>query len=301
MNPQTKRAATRLAGTALLLGGLAFNPLGLAHFFPAHPLGIEDIIVLQIALLFGGGWLVWRCPRLPLIPIVLVAFAFGVLATLGGYGTVRSLQKVQERNRLLATIDRSEEVQQHLSGEALPLLALGLYQGQLPAALARALFADAVDVADVEQAAEETEVVPALGIKRQHWRIAPAEQFHGADIQLWNSLLAAVDSWDYAAFHIETGHFLDVEETTYQARLRFDARAQTKDGERAQILAWLTLDWQRQEDASWRIRRWETESLEMLTRADALFAEVLDEALLRDEDRDQAMVFAPRRTSAPVV
>ena len=288
MNPQTKRAATRLAGTALLLGGLAFNPLGLAHFFPAHPLGIEDIIVLQIALLFGGGWLVWRCPRLPLIPIVLVAFVFGMLAVLGGYGTVRSLQKVQERNRLLATIDRSEAVQQHLSGEALPLLALGLYQGQLPAALARALFESTVAVADVAQAVEATEVVPALGIKRQHWRIAPTEQFHSADIQLWNSLLVAIHSFDYAAFHIETGHFLDAEETTYQARLRFDARAQTKDGERAQILAWLTLDWQRQEDASWRIRRWETESLEMLTREHALFAEVLDEALLRDEDRARA-------------
>ena len=218
MNPQTKRAATRLAGTALLLGGLAFNPLGLAHFFPAHPFGIEDIIVLQIALLFGGGWLIWRCPRLPLIPIVLVAFVFGALAALGGYGTVRSLQKVQERNRLLATIDRSEAVQQHLSGEALPLLALGMYQGQLPAAPARALFGDAVDVADVEQTAETTEVVPALGITRQHWRIAPTEQFHGADIQLWEPLFAALHSFDYAAFHIETGHFLDAEETTYQAR-----------------------------------------------------------------------------------
>ena len=288
MNPQTKRAAVRLAGTALLLSGLAFNPLALAHFFPAHPLGIEDIIVLQVALLFGGGWLVWRCPRLPLIPIVLVAFVFGALAVLGGYGTVRSLQKVQERNRLLATIDRSEAVQQHLSGEALPLLALGMYQGQLPAPLARTLFADAVDVADVAQAVETTEVVPVLGIKRQHSRIAPAEQFHGADIQLWEPLFAAMRSWDYAAFHVETGHFLDAEEAAYQARLRFDARAQTQDGERTQILAWLTLEWQQEEDASWRIRRWETESLEMLTRAHALFAEVLDEALLRDEDRARA-------------
>ena len=288
MNPQTKRAATRLAGTALLLGGLAFNPLGLAHFFLRQPLGTEGIIVLQIALLFGGGWLVWRCPRLPLVPIVLVAFVSGVLAVLGGYGTVRSLQKVQERNWLLATIDRSEAVQQHLSGEALPLLALGMYQGQLPAAPARALFAATVDVADVEQAVEETEVVPALGITRQRWKVAPAVQVHGSDLQLWRALLAAMDSWDYAAFHIETGHFLDAEEATYQARLRFDASAQTKDGERAQILAWLTLDWQRQEDVSWRIRRWETESLEMLTREHALFAEVLDEALLRDEDRARA-------------
>ena len=282
------RSATRLAGAALLLSGLAFNPLALAHLFPAHPLGIEDIIVLQIALLFGGGWLVWCCPRLPLIPIVLVALTFGTFAILGGYGTVRSLQRVQERNRLLATIDRSEAVQQHLSGEALPLLALGMYQGELPAAPARALFADTVDVADVGQTAEATEVVPALGIKRQHWRILPAEQFHGSDIQLWESLLAAVRFFDYAAFHIETGHFLDAGETIYQARLRFDASAQTQDGERAQVRAWLVIDWQQGEDASWRIRRWETESLEMLTRAHALFAEVLDEVLPHDEDRTRA-------------
>ena len=288
MNPLTKRAAVRLAGAALLLGGLAFNPLALAYFAPGHPLSTEGIIVLQIALFFGGGWLVWRCPRLPLIPIVFVVLAFGTLAVLGGYGTARSLQKVQERNRLLATIDRSEEVQQHLSGEALPLLALGMYQGQLPAAPARALFADAIDVADVEQNAEATEVVPALGIKRQRWRIAPAEQVRGSDLQLWGSLLAAMHSFDYAAFHIETGHFLDVEGMLYQARLSFDASAQTKDGERAQILAWLTLDWQRQEDASWRIQRWETESLEMVAREHALFAEVLDGALPRDEDRARA-------------
>ena len=282
-----RRVAVRMAGAALLLSGLAFNPLALAHFFPTHPLDTEGIIVLQIALLFSGGWLVWRCPRLPLIPIALVAFAFGVLAALGGYGTVRSLQKMQEHNRLLATIDRSEAVQQHLSGEALPLLALGMYQGQLPAAPARALFADTVNVVVVEQTAEETEVVPALGIKRQRWRIAPAEQFHGADIQLWEPLLAVLHSCDYAAFHIETGHFLDAE-TVYQARLRFDASAQTEDGERAQILARLVLEWQRQEDATWRIRRWETESMEMLTREHALFAEVLDEALPRDEDRARA-------------
>ena len=93
MNLLTKRAAVRLAGVALLISGLAFNPLGLAHFFPAHPLGTEGIIVLQIALLFGGGWLVWRCPRLPLIPIALVAFVFGVVAVLGGYGTVRAYCK----------------------------------------------------------------------------------------------------------------------------------------------------------------------------------------------------------------
>ena len=289
MRPVTSslRAAVRLAGVALLLSGLAFNPLALAHFFWVRPLGTEGIIVLQIALLFGGGWLVWRCPRMPLIPIVFVALIFGAVAVLGGYGTVRSLQKVQERNRLLAAIDRSEAVQQHLSGEALPLLALGMYQGQLPAAPARPLFATAIDVADVGQMAEATEIVPALGIKRQRWRIVPAERFHGADIQLWNSLLAAVHFFDYAAFHIETGHFLGAE-TIYQARVRFDAAAQTQDGARAQIRAWLMLEWQQEEDAAWRIRRWETESLEMLTRPRTLFAEVLDEALPRDEDRARA-------------
>ena len=282
------RVAVRLAGAALLLSGLAFNPLALAHFFSEHPLGTEDIIALQIALIFGGGWLVWRCPRLPLVPIVLIAFAFGALAVLGGYGTARSLQTVRERNRLLATIDRSEEVQQHLSGEALPLLTLGMYQGQLPAAPARALFASTVVVADVEQTAEATEVVPALGIKRQRWRIAPAAQLRGSDLQLWGPLLAAVHSCDYAAFHIETGHFLDAEATLYQARLRFDASAQTKDREHAQIRAWLALEWQQQEGATWRIQRWETESLEMLTRSHALFAEVLDETLPCDEDRARA-------------
>ena len=83
-NARIERTATRLAGTALLLGGLACNPLGLAHFFPTHPLDIEGIIALQIALIVSGGWLIWRGPRLPLIPIVLVAFVFGALAVCRG-------------------------------------------------------------------------------------------------------------------------------------------------------------------------------------------------------------------------
>ena len=287
------RLAARLAGASLLLGGLAFNPLALAHFFAEPPLGTEGVIALQIALIVSGGWLVWRGPRLPLIPLALIAVALGALALLGGYGTARSLQKVQDRNRLLATIDRSEQVQQHLSGEVLPLLALGIE------APARSLFADTVVVADVEQIAEVTEVVPALGIKRQRWKIAPAEPVYDA-IELWRPLWAALDWHDYAAFHLETGHFLDAEAAIYQARLRFDAVAQTKGGERAQIRAGLVLEWQQQDDASWRIQRWETESLEMLTQPHALFAAARDEVLPAQArvSRHAALVLQSFRDSA---
>lgn len=288
------RLAARLAGASLLLGGLAFNPLALAHFFAEPPLGTEGVIALQIALIVSGGWLVWRGPRLPLIPLALIAVALGALALLGGYGTVRSLQKVQDRNRLLATIDRSEQVQQHLSGEILPLLALGI------AAPTRSLFADTVVVADVEQIAEGTEVVPALGIKRQHWKTAPAEPVYDAAIALWGPLWAALDGYDYAAFHLETGHFLDAEGAIYQARLRFDAAAQTKGGERAQIRAGLVLEWQQQDDATWRILRWETESLEMLTQPHTLFAAARDEVLPAQArvSRHAALVLQSFRDSA---
>lgn len=284
------RVIARLAGAALLLSGLAFNPLALAHFFPAHSLGIEGIVGCQIVLLFGGGWLVWRGSRWPLVLVVFAALAFGVLAAFGGFGTVRGLQKMQERNRLLAAIDRSEAVQQHLSGEVLPLLAVGPHQGQLPIAPARPLFADSVEVVDVAERAESAEIVPAQGIARRRWSVAPPVRSRRVDLVLWRPLWAAVDSCDYAAFHLETGHFLDAAETRYQGRLRFDATARTRDGQRAQIQAWLVLDWQQEEEGAWRIRRWETESLEMVTRAAALFAEVLDRVLWRDEDRARARV-----------
>ena len=138
--------------------------------------------------------------------------------------------KVQERNRLLATIDRSEAVQQHLSGEALPLLVLGMYQGQLPTAPARALFADTVDVADVEQTQKRLRSSRRWVLSVSAGGLYPLSN---STVPIFNSgsrFFAAMRSCDYAAFHIETGHFLDAEETIYQARVRFDASAQTKDG-----------------------------------------------------------------------
>ena len=274
---------------SLLLSGLAFNPLALAHFFPRHPLGTEGIIVLQIALLFGGGWLVWRCPRMPLIPIVFVVLAFGAVAILGGYGTVRSLQKVQERNRLLATIDRSEAVQQHLSGRGTAASRLGDVPRPTARRAGSSVFCrcgwccgrGADGGGDRDRPGIGRLSVNAGGL---HLPSRSTAQTYNCGIRSWLRYIFST----MRPFTLRPGIFIDVEESIYQARVRFDASAQTQDGERAQVRAWLVLEWQQEEDANWRIRRWETESLEMLTREHALFAEVLDEALPRDEDRARA-------------
>jgi len=278
------RAAGYVTGAALLLSGLALNPLAFALFLPADSLGKQAVLALQVALMVGGGLLAWRRPLLPLGATVLVSAALGVLIALGIYGTARSLQEVQKRKELLATLDRSEALQQYLSAKVLLLLAADICQGQLPTALTRHLFADEVAIVDLEPIATTNHIVPMQGIQAQRWEATPVVQLRGGDIQLWRLLLAAVHSCEYAEFHVETGHFLDAQEQIYQARLRFDALAATQGGKRAQIRAGLTITWRQQPDSTWKIYRWHSEELEILIRAGSLFTEVLDQALPRAED-----------------
>lgn len=282
------RAAGYVTGAALLLSGLALNPLAFAHFLPVDPLGKQAVLALQVALMVGGGLFAWRRPSLPLGATVLVSAALGALIALGIYGTARSLQEVQERKQRLATLDRSEALQQYLSAKVLLLLAADISQGQLPTALTRNLFADEVAIVDLEPIATTNHIVPMQGIQAQRWEVAPAVQLRRGDIQLWRPLLATIRSCDHAEFHVETGHFLDAQEQTYQARLRFDALAATQDGKRAQIRAGLTIAWRQQPDSTWKIYRWQSEELEILIRSGSLFAEVLDQALPRAEDRARA-------------
>ena len=49
------RAAGYMTGAALLLSGLALNPLAFAHFLPADSLGKQAVLGLQVALMVGGG------------------------------------------------------------------------------------------------------------------------------------------------------------------------------------------------------------------------------------------------------
>ena len=54
----------RLVGAGLVLAGLAFNPLALAHFSAGSPPGTQAVITVQVLLLVGGGWL-WLTGSLP--------------------------------------------------------------------------------------------------------------------------------------------------------------------------------------------------------------------------------------------
>ena len=280
-----ERKMGALVGAALGIAGLALNPLALAYFLPQQAFSIHGIIALQILLFGGGGWLCWRQPSLPPLSAVGVAM-LGGLSAFGFYGTVGSLQAVQERREQLSALDRSEELQQDLSAEVLPLLAAGFHQRRLPVEAGRTLFADSVEVVDL--AAHATPTALELAIEDQHWSLAAAAR-HGVEhIALWRPLFSSLAAVEHAAFHIETGGFTNAGERTYQARLRFDAQARTPTDARAQIHAWLHVRWRLEADAVWRIDRWVTEELTVLRRADPLFTEVLDRALPDAEDRIRA-------------
>jgi len=273
----------------LLFSGLALNPLALAHFFADNPPNTRVVLALQVALIVGGGWGLWRRSTLHPIPSTLAPAAIatlGSLIALGVYGTTKSLQKAQQHQQLLATLDRSENLLQQISAQALPLLASDIHQGQLPTAPVRSLFADTVITVDLEPSVETT--AATTEIQRQLWPTAPPARLATSDIQLWSPLFAKVHTYSYAKFHIESADFLDAEERTYQTQVSFDAQAQTMIGEHAQIHANLSIHWQQEPGGNWQIHRWETESMELLTRTQPLFIEVLDQALPRDEDRTRA-------------
>ena len=162
-----------LVGAALGTAGLALNPLALAYFLPQQAFSIHGIIAVQILLFGSGGWLCWRQPSLPPLSAVGVAM-LGGLSAFGFYGTIGSLQAVQERREQLSALDRSEELQQDLSAEVLPLLAAGFHQQSLPVEAGRTLFADSVEVVDL--AAHATPTALELAIEDQHcrWQRPPA-------------------------------------------------------------------------------------------------------------------------------
>ena len=265
-----------LAGVALVVAGLALNPLALAYFFPQQAFPVHGVIALQILLLGSGSWLCWRRPPLPPLATLGVAIVFG-LSAFGFYGTAGSLQDLQERRARLSALDRSEELQQHLSSQVLPLLAAGFHQRRLPMEAGRTLFADSVEVADL--ATPGTSVALELAIEGQHWSIASPAR-HGVEhVALWRSLLSSLASVEHAAFHIETGGFADAGEQTYRARLRFNALARTAGDARAQIRAWLSVRWRLAADGVWRIQGWLTEELTVLRRPEPLFADVLNRVI----------------------
>jgi hypothetical protein len=95
------RAAGYVTGAALLLSGLALNPLGLAHFLQQNSPYIQGILALQVALIISGGWLVWHLPPRPLVPTALASVALSIapsciLATLR-HSTRRRNRKIQRR------------------------------------------------------------------------------------------------------------------------------------------------------------------------------------------------------------
>ena len=275
-----------LVGAALTVSGLALNPLSLAFLFPQQTFGTQGVIALQILLIFAGGWLCWRRPSLTPMATVVGITILGALSVLGFYGTFGSLQGLQERRARMSALDRSEDLQQHLSAETLPLLAAGVYQRLLPAALGRTLFADTVDVVDI--ASTSTSTALELHIGSQQWRIKSSARYGVKQLALWRPLLSSLASVDHAAFHIETAGFADIEEKSYRARLHFDALGRMPEGQRVQIRARLRIRWRLGADAVWHIDHWTTEELTVLRRADPLFTEVLNQALPNGEHRARA-------------
>ena len=174
---------------------------------------------------------------------------------------------------------------------------------QLPHLAGAALFAERVTFSDLAESQPGSLVdLPTVAVQSQEWSVSHEEQSApAADLTLWRPLLDRVEYFEHAKFYFERGNFLDPQHERWEADLAFSGAARTPAGHLMSVEARVSTHWRRQTyhaeespgrtDSSavaWKIERWQLKSLTTYEARQALFSEVLDQALADAEDRRQA-------------
>ena len=150
----------------------------------------------------------------------------------------------------------------------------------LPDRSLRSLFAERVEVRDLSVAIASK----AVGDRRL-WRLSalpqPLTKVSRAELSLWKELLGGLDFVELAEVKVVDGHFHSAKRERFKSELAVEIRGRG-DG---QIVSWrgrVRALWRARpidERVEWRIVRWDSQRFEGYRVEDALFVEVLDEAL----------------------
>ena len=286
--PSPGRWAALLLGVGCILAGLALNPFALPQFLPpGRTVPTEAVIVGQMSLLMAGGWLLWRRPRLAVVPGAVGALLSVGLAFAGLYGMQRAWAAAGEREGLLQDIDRSEDLALYLTARSLPGLE-DLLLGRLLEGMAAELLAPLVRANGlVEAPAPAREAtVGTVQVRQRPWaRQAEMRDWPRAEWRPWRPFFLRSGSLEYAELHLEQGRFADPEETRYTAELTFAGGATTPAGAlvharaRVQVLWVKTAPGQAWLDSAWLVQQWRTDDFRTTQADRPFFAEVLDQAL----------------------
>ena len=278
-----RRTPTLFLGLLLLVAGLALNPLAVAHYRPGFAGGVvQALVAVQVALMLCGGWLMWRRPTLPGLPILGIAVPLGATVLAGVYGTAGTFRSSLARSELLESIERSERLTLWLEADALVQLRAGVLAGELPVGSADPLFAYSVEVRDVQGRVEG--IAGRLDLTITEWTAeAESRTVDRAALQLWRPLFTRV-AFDEAQFSIERGSLPGLSDQPFTTAVSFEGWGHSASAPLVHVRAQLGLDWTRVRagagrDSIWVISQWHTESLETTAAPAPLFDEATASAL----------------------
>ena len=192
-----------------------------------------------------------------------------------------------------ARVKRVLEIEEAIESlrEPLSVLSRGVRNLALPDSRARPIFGEHVQVVDLKAPLEE-EAEPTLELDARSvaWSTSEPALYGGASVALWKELLGEVDYFEIADFSTRKGRFASDDPAVFRADTAFRGRGRLDSGELAWVRARLGISWRKSvagEAPVWRIQSFRTEELTVTTAPEPLFADVLPQALSR-EDHERA-------------
>ena len=156
---------------------------------------------------------------------------------------------------------------------------------RLPGATIRAMFADTVDVLDIDDGFTQTSSFETLNAKSFRYKLSELQTVSRDDLQIWHPLLSDLQTLKDAKFYFKSGEFADGNLDEFVSQMGFEGLGQLNSGEWAAIHAQQTVVWKAdpdipQEDLSrWKISRWEQVEMDLQTRPQLMFRDVLANAI----------------------
>jgi len=293
VSPATARRGTnRVVGLLFWIAALALHKGAVERIVasdghlqtPAYAVAIG---VFQVFLALVGLWLVSGIsqPDLSRGARRLVTAGLAAAIAVGLYGNLlaaRIIDPNADSRRAWDDMVASEELILEL-GKDLGHLTTSAKNLSIPDHLSRDIFADQVEVTDLETSApDEEESLESVAVMAGHWPVEAMGSTRREDLNLLRPLLDGVDFFDHAKFFIIRGRFLDDTKSSYEADVGFKALATLLGGDKLYANAHTKFRWVKRDvdgEERFLVDRIDIENFATESAEKSLFAETLDTAL----------------------